>query len=229
MGADGRVLERWVFARVHHLTLGAWVVFGGVKTSLLRCKQGIDAIITWWDHVRLDTTIKEVLNPQYEGRIRVFIVAAQCSTVWTRRINKQRMPRRVKITPPLHYHPPSHYCCQYFGLPLICVTQSMWNKMHLLHVNQTTWVDGIILFCNLTSCLRQHDKLFAPMYSTCSVTTEYLLRFLSSSSCQNRFFWIDRHENSLRAKAKSHKEKCGKLCFLGIKWPVAAELCWWHT
>ena len=53
------------------------------------------------------------------------------------------------------------------------------------------------------------------MYSTCSVTTEYFLRFLSSSSCQNRFFWIDRHENSLRAKAKSHKEKCGNLYFFG--------------
>ena len=28
--------------------------------------------------------LKEVLNPQNKGRIRVFNVAAQCSTVWTR-------------------------------------------------------------------------------------------------------------------------------------------------
>ena len=28
--------------------------------------------------------LKKILYPQYEGRIRVFYVAAQCSTVWTR-------------------------------------------------------------------------------------------------------------------------------------------------
>ena len=168
--------------------------------------------------------LKEVFNSQYEGRIRIFNVAAQCSTVWTRRINKHKCLAGLKFTPPLHYHPPSHYCCQYFGMPLICATQSMWNKMHLVHVNQTVWVDGIILY----SCLRQYDNFVAPMYSTFSVTTEYFLRFLSSSSCQNRLFWIDRHENSLRAKAKSTR-KSVEICVLWIKWPVAAESCWWHT